>query len=205
MSFKSSILSSIYGHGRGWAFSAKDFYANNTRNNADVALFNLEKEGKIRKLMRGIYDYPMYSNILKKEIAPDLIKTANAIARKFSWTIMPSGNLALNLLGLSTQIEGKYTFISNGKSKKYEIDGNVIEFKASPLKDFAFKHKETALIVQAIKATSKAQISEDFLKSLASKFNLEQWHKFKRDAKNSTAWIFDTISKTTSLKEEENG
>lgn len=39
-----------------------------------------------------------------------------AIARKYNWTIAPSGNTALNLLGLSTQVPSKWKYVSYGFS-----------------------------------------------------------------------------------------
>ena len=113
---KNSALARIYGNGRGWAFSAKDFTAQIPRIDIDVALSSLVKENKIRRVLRGIYDYPIYSEILKKNVAPDSRQVANSLARKFSWRIIPTGDTALNYLGLSTQLQSKYAFLSDGQA-----------------------------------------------------------------------------------------
>jgi hypothetical protein len=42
--------------------------------------------------------------LLQQELSPDFDQVAQAFARKFNWRIQPSGDTALNLLGLSTQV-----------------------------------------------------------------------------------------------------
>ena len=110
-SIDNKILSRIYGHGRGWAFFAKDFSADFGGANIDKALSDLTKQGKIRRVCRGMYDYPKYSELLGQTLSPDFDQVAQAFARKFNWRIQPSGDAALNLLGISTQVPGRYLSI----------------------------------------------------------------------------------------------
>ena len=56
----------ISGHGRGWAFSANGLLAKFSRQQADNVLSDLLKDSKIRRVCRGIYDYPKYSEFLIK-------------------------------------------------------------------------------------------------------------------------------------------
>jgi hypothetical protein len=53
------ILSRIYGNGRGWAFSQADFADLGPRPTIDSTLHRREREGAIRRVIRGIYDYPV--------------------------------------------------------------------------------------------------------------------------------------------------
>jgi hypothetical protein len=50
----------ISGHGRGWAFSSNDLINKFTRQEIDNTLSDLTKKEKIRRVARGIYDYPKY-------------------------------------------------------------------------------------------------------------------------------------------------
>ncbi len=83
---------------------------------------------------------------------------AQAIARKFNWRIQASGDAALNLLGLSTQVPGRYTYLSDGPDRSYQIGKTTLSFKKSALKNIGFKHRESGLIVHALKALGKDQI-----------------------------------------------
>ena len=77
----------ISGHGRGWAFSSNDLINKFTRQEIDNTLSDLTKKEKIRRVARGIYDYPKYSELLKKDLSPDIEQVSRAYARKFNWTI----------------------------------------------------------------------------------------------------------------------
>ena len=75
-----TIIYRVYGHGRGWAFSAKDFH---DLGRVEMPLARLCEAGTIRRIMRGVYDYPRYSKLLAEYMVPDLFQVAHALARKF--------------------------------------------------------------------------------------------------------------------------
>ncbi len=204
-SIEEKVLSRIYGRGKGYAFSSSDFISAFSRDNVDKALSTLVKKKKIRRVARGIYDYPKYSELLKKELSSDIEEVAHAYARKFNWDIEVSGDSALNMLGLSTQVVGKYVYLSNGSSKSYKLnDGRTIEFKKSALKNIGFKHKESALIVQALKTLGKAHIAESTIKKIREKIDEKMYAKILKDTKTATSWIYETI-KEICRKEPSNG
>ncbi len=115
------ILSRIYGRGRGWAFTKTDFVTEFGETNIHQALSSLTRAGKIRRVCHGIYDYPRYSELLGQTLSPDIDQAARALARKFNWRIQPSGDTAMNLLGLSTQVPGRWIYLSDGPSRQYLI------------------------------------------------------------------------------------
>ena len=74
-------------------------------------LNRLTNSEKIKKILKGIYYNPKYNELIEEYEAPSVHEVAKVIARKYNWTIAPSGNIALNLLGLSTQVLSKWTYI----------------------------------------------------------------------------------------------
>jgi len=196
MKLYNKVFYFISGHGRGWAFSSNDLINKFTRQEIDNTLSDLTKKKKIRRVARGIYDYPKYSELLQKELSPDIEQVARAYARKFNWTIEISGDTALNILGLSTQIVGKYTYLTNGSNKSYILDnGATIEFKKSSLKNIGFKHKESSLIVQALKTLGKERVNENIINAIREKIEPSKFQKILIDTKSSTVWIYETIKK----------
>ena len=183
----------ISGHSRGWSFSANDFITVYTRDRIDEQLKYLAKIGKIRRICRGIYDYPKYSELLKQYLSPDIDQVAYAYSRKFNWRIEISGESALNPLGLSTQVPGRYLYLSDGPNRSYDIMGTILEFKKSVLKDIGFKHKESSLIVQALKALGKERISENIIAQIRSKIDAKLFKTILKDTSTSTGWIYDAI------------
>jgi len=187
------VLSRIYGHGRGWVFSKSDFISDISADSIDKALSELAKEKKIRRIARGMYDYPKYSNLLKKHLSPDINEVAHAYARKFNWHIQPSGDTALNLLGLSTQVPGRYLYLSNGPSRTYDILGTELEFKHTALKESGFKYAISALIVQALKTLGKERIDDKVIDKLQKSIEPKMCDRILKDTRTVTTWIYEII------------
>lgn len=193
MKLYENVFYFISGHGRGWAFSSNDLMKKFTRQEADSTLSDLVKKGKIRRVCRGIYDYPKYSDFLKQELSPDIDQVARAFARKFNWRIEISGDSALNLLGLSTQIIGKHIYLSDGENRSYNITGTTLEFQKTALKNIGFKHKESSLIVQALKALGQNHITPKVINKIRKKIEPKMYNKILKDTQTSTIWIYETI------------
>ena len=183
----------IAGHRRGWAFSSSDLSSIFTRSEADGNLKYLFKIGKIRRINRGLYDYPKYSDLLKQELSPDIDQVARALARKFNWRIEISGDSALNLLGLSTQIVAKHIYLSDGPNRSYDILGTTLEFKKSALKEIGFKHKESSLIVQALNALGKDRITPEIIIKIRKQTDPKKYNKILLETKSAKIWIYETI------------
>ncbi len=192
-SINNKILSRIYGRGRGWAFSPGEFVGEFDRNQIDNALSNLTKDGKIRRICRGMYDYPKYSELLGQQLSPDHEQVAQAFARKFNWRILPSGDAALNLLGLSTQVPGKFIYLSDGPNRKYSILSYNLEFKKTALKEIGFKQRESGLIVQALKALGKERITSEIIEKIRTQVKSEKYGKIRKETKTVTGWVYDAI------------
>lgn len=180
-SVKEKIWQKIKANGQGWAFSAVDFLSFFKRSDVDVALFRLEDEGKIRKVARGIYDYPLSSEILQKNVAPDLDKVAEAIARNNARELQPTGNAALNYLRLSTQVPARWVYLWNGPSKDFQIGPHLIHFKNASRKDFTPKLSQSRLLVQAIRALGDNINDPEIQEKIRHSFPLQLWNKIKTD------------------------
>ena len=199
-------MARIYGKGLNWTFSANDFTSSFKRWEIDKALTALSKEGKIRRVIQGVYDYPHYSEILQGLTPPDIDKIAHALARKFSWYIHPNGNTALNYLGLSTQVVSRSIYLSDGPSRKYNIGNRTLEFKHTSMKESKLKYPISSLIVQALKSWGEDNIDYDFLRKLADKYSIIEWQKVKKDTAKTTGWIYKYITEIVDmLKVKKNG
>jgi len=198
-SIKSTILASIKNHPQGWVFTAYDFIHEFNRGEIDDSLSTLVEEGEIRRIIRGIYDYPRYGEILNINAEPNIEQVANAIARKFSWKIYPNGAAVLRDLGLykytalAAQISERNIYLTDGPNKKYYVENHCIEFKHISLKETSFIYPNTCMLIQAIKAVGKDKITPDLLIALKNKFSYKEWKQIKTDAVNSTGWVYDII------------
>jgi hypothetical protein len=187
------ILSRIYGNGRGWAFSQADFADLGVRSAIDSALHRREKEGFIRRVIRGIYDYPRHSELLQKSISPDTDQVAYALARKFAWRIQPDGATAQNLLGLSTQVPARAVYLSDGPNRSYKIGKTSLAFEHTALKEAGFKLRESRLLVQALKAFGEERITTEIISQVRKSFDPGLLQKILLDTKTATGWVYAAI------------
>ncbi len=122
---------------RGWCFTPKDFLDLGSQSAIWQALSRLEKKGVIRKLIRGVYDYPEKNSFLDGYASPDPDRVARTLARSNSWNIIPDGTTVLNLLGHSTQIPAEWNYLTDGQNRLYELDGVRIVFRKRANKEAA--------------------------------------------------------------------
>ena len=126
---------------------------------------------------------------------PDIDQVANVLARKFGWTIQVSGNSALNILGLSTQVPTQYLYLSDGRSCSYQIGRQKLRFKKSRLKELGLKYSESALLVQAIRALDKHSLSAEENSQIYEYFSEEAKERILKDARYTTSWIYEEIKR----------
>ena len=189
----STMANAIRGNGNGWTFSAADFGRLAGRNTVDSGLHRLHKRGKIRRVMRGIYDYPRYSELLGQHLSPDPEMVARALARKFGWRIQLNGAAAQNLLGLSTQVPAKIVYLSDGPSRRYRVGATEISFVHLPAKEAGFKLRESSLIVQALKAFGKGRLTPEIVAKVRAWLKPELRAKVLADTRTATGWVYKAI------------
>ena len=194
-SIENKLLNRIRGHGRSWAFSQRDFAGIGSRSAIDLALHRLLRKNAIRRVMRGIYDYPQFSTLLDRVLSPDTDQIAQALARKFGWRIQPSGPTAQNLLRLSTQVPAKIVYLSDGPDRSYQIDHTALVFEHTPLKEAGFKRRESALIVQAIKSLGSDKITPDVIAKIREWLDPDLRNKVLADTRTATGWVYTAIQK----------
>ncbi len=183
----------IRGNGRGWAFSQRDFARLGSRDGVDKALQRLLRKGTIRRVIRGIYDYPQFSDLLDQQLSPDLDQVAQALARKFGWRIQPSGAAAQNLIGLSTQVPGGIVYLSDGPDRSYGVGKTLLVFEHTALKEAGFKYRESALIVQALKALRADRITPAVIEKIRAWLDPSLHKKVLIDTKTATGWVYKAI------------
>ena len=202
-SIENKVITVIYGKGRGWAFSQNDFAKCGSRDAIDKSFSRIQKKGTIRRVIRGLYDYPTYSDLLKKQLSPDIDQVAHALARKFSWRIQPTGQVALNVLGLTTQVPGKFTYLSDGPERVYKINKVTLSFNKAPLKESGFKLAESSLIVQALKCLGQEHIKPKTITALRKWLPKKLRPKVLKETSSVTGWIYSAIGKI--CKEDSHG
>lgn len=187
-SISDKILEELKHHEADWCFSPKDFLALAGRDALDKAFSRLTSEGAIRRISRGLYDVPRYSELLKATLGTEPKQIAKAIARKHGWRIVPTGANAANQLHLSTQVPGKIYYLSDGPSKTIDVGGFRLFFRHKAPKDLN-GDPMSVLVIQALKYFGKEQVDSEMLKKIRDTLTPEQRQQLLKDAKFTTDWI----------------
>lgn len=177
----------------GSVFVSTDFTDIADKKTVNMGLIRLAGEGMVKKILFGVYYRPEFNELLGENIAPSPNKVAHALARNFGWTIVPCGDTALNLLGLSTQVPSQWVYVSDGAYKEYAFDNTTIKFKRTTNKEISKVSYKTALTIQALKALGKENITEQVIQRLKKILTIEEKAKMLAEAKAATSWVLETL------------
>lgn len=187
----------------GTAFITSDFLDLAEIPAINKALSRLTESKTIRRVIRGVYDRPQFSELLQEFAAPDMAQTAKAIARNFGWSIVPCGDTALNLLGLSTQVPAVWQYVSEGPYREYTIGNRALKFKHSANRDVSGLSEKSALIVQALKALGRENVDESTMQKIATLLDPYERNALLEETQHGTAWIHEIVKQLVHMEEHQ--
>ncbi len=179
----------------GAVFTARDFQDIADNSAIRQSLKRLTGNGTIRRIAHGVYDKPVFSPFLNEYEAPDIYQTAQILALNNNWTIAPSGNIALNMLGLSMQVSASWSFVSDGPYRKYTIGTSIIEFKHRANREITGMSERTLLIIQALKALGRERITDTHLSKIQKQLTTNEKKNLLFESRNASTWIVEAIKK----------
>ena len=182
---------------RGWVFTPKDFLDISSRSAVDNVLSRLAKKGAIRRIDKGIYNFPKYDKNIGM-LSPSVDGIARALAKKSGDIAFPSGAQAANLLGLSTQVQSRPIYLTNGPSKTKKIGVRTIALKHARVQLFDHISFEANLALQAIAYIGKNQFDTDMIQSCGKKISRKDILSLNKVGHLIPAWMNNTIYKLQS-------
>ena len=179
----------------GTVFVTSDFADLATITTVRKCLGRQVEEKKIRRILDGVYEKPIYSNLLKENVPANPESVAYAIARSFHWTIAPCGDIALNKLGLSTQVPTVWSYISDGPYRKFSWDNITISFRHRTNREISLMSESTVLVIEALKALGKEQVGENIILKLSNRLPKDEKAKLLKESTDVSEWIYAVIRK----------
>jgi hypothetical protein len=183
------ILDRIRGQDRGKVFTPKDFLDLGSRDAADQSLSRLVRSGEIQRLGRGLYHYPRVNERLGIPIGPDPDEIAEALGRQTGSRVLPSGAVAANRLGLSTQVPAKPVYLTDGRTRQVRIGGMVFQIRHAAPKELSAASRTSAMVFQALRHLGRAAVDEQVIARLRRALSSDQRQELLRDARYTTDWI----------------
>ena len=182
------IVSRIYGHGKGWCFTPKDFADLGSPESVRIKLFRLAKQQIIRRLAKGLYDYPQEHEQLGL-LSPSPDAVAEALARHDRIRVQPTGAYAANLLGLSEQVPAKVVYLTEGRARRVKLGNREIRLKQTTSQHMATAGRISGTVIQALRYIGNDRLTAVHLRTLQRKLNAADKKCLRTDLIHAPAWM----------------
>jgi len=182
------ILKRIYASGMGEAFTPSDFLDLGTRQAVDVSLHRMVNRKMIRRLARGIYDYPREHPELGT-LSPDIEKVAQALAGKDRIRMQPAGAYATNLLGLSEQVPAKVVFLTDGPSRTVKIGAARNPVAPHDAAQYGSRRAIERAPDASVSTLGKEHITQERMEHLKRTLPAKERQQLLKDLRLAPAWM----------------
>ncbi len=145
-------------------FFTSDFVHLGDRDVVRKIFEKFRQEGLIERLAPGMFYKPYVSKFGIVPIPLDTV--AKAIAKRDQVSIMLTGNTALNILGLSTQVPANAVYFTSGSARTIKVGNRKIRFMRRVPKNFAGKGTLMPLVIQALRTLGKENVDDETISGL---------------------------------------
>jgi hypothetical protein len=187
-SIDAKVISRIQRKGRGSVHVPGDFLDLGSREAIDLVLHRLVKKGIVRRLARGVYNFPEQHPSLGL-LSPSADTIAAALAGRDRTRLQPAGAYAANALGLSEQVPAKAVFLTDGPSRLVKIGRMTIQLRRTTPRNMAAAGRLSGLVIQAFRELGKDHVTPARIKHLQRTLPADKRRELLKDLKLAPAWM----------------
>ena len=188
------IMKRVRGKGRGWVFTPKHFVDFGARGAVDVALSRLVQAGDIRRIGRGLYDYPRQHAKLGA-LSPDAAILANAVSAQTGDRLAPSGATAVNSFGLSTQVPARASFATSGPTRVKKAGGRSLTLRHSRVPVLNKASDTVNSVLQGLAHLGKGRIDDDVIARFVTRIDDRDMKTLLNARAQMPGWLSDVVLK----------
>lgn len=155
-------------------------------------LYEATITGKLKKAGHGIYIKPKTSRF--GEVPAPLEKIAKEIAVRDKSEILPTGNTAANLIGLSTQVPMNLSYITTGSTRTIKIGERKISFRHAAPKNFAAKGVVIPLLIQGLREIGEENLTVSDNEAIKRFIDKQKDPYLQQDLPLAPAWMQKIIN-----------
>ena len=182
------VIAKIKKAKRGSLFFTEDFLSSGSAKAVAKALERMVEKEEVFRVARGIYARLEKDPILGL-IKPSTEAIAEAIRKRDKARIVPTGILALNALGLSTQVPMNVVYLTDGAKRKIDLGKRKILFKNTAPKNLSAIGKISSLVIQALKEIGKDNCTENEIQIILKQLAKEEPYRLEHDIRLAPEWI----------------
>lgn len=177
--------------GEGGVLSPKEFLHLGSRATIDQSFTRLVKAGKLIRVGRGAYVAPVVSKFGQRAPAPE--RVVASLAERKGEAISPSGAVAANAFGLTTQVPVREVFLTSGRSRRMRLGSREVEVKHAPKWQFVLGTSPAGRAVHAL-AWLGQEHARTAAKKLRRQLPREEWQKLIEVRAALPSWMALAIS-----------
>lgn len=193
-SIQLQLLKRIANHKPGWVFTPAEFLDLGSRGAVDQVLSRSARAGAIRKLARGLYDHPRRHPRLGP-LAPSTDEVAKALQGREGSRLQPSGAHAANLLGLSEQVPIRAVFLTDGRSRKIQLDRRTIVLKKTTPRQMATSGRVSGTVIQALRWLGRRNVDGKVISILQRRLSERDKRQLLDDLRYAPVWVGEVLRK----------
>jgi len=159
-----------------------------SRQAVDLVLHRLARKGTIRRLARGVYDYPKQHPVLGP-LSPPADVIARALAGRDRTRLQPTGAYAANVLGLSEQVPAKAVFLTDGPSRTVKIGLTTIQLRRTTPRNMEAADRLSGLLIQALRELGEEHITPARIAHLRRILPADERRELLKDLRLAPAWM----------------
>jgi hypothetical protein len=182
------LLARIRGKGKGSVFVPGDFADLGSAEAIRLALHRFTKKGTIRRLARGVYDFPKQHPVLGL-LFPSADTIARALAGRDRTRLQPAGAYAANTLGLSEQVPAKAVFLTDGLSRTVKIGPTTIQLRQTTPRNMAAAGRLSGLVIEALRELGSAHVTPERIAHLKRTLPVSERREILKDVLLAPAWM----------------
>lgn len=182
------ITGRIRRKGPGWVFTPSDFLDLGSPQTVGMNLLRLTRQGMIRRLGRGLYDYPKsHPKLGMLHADPKAILTA--ISRRDGTEFQEHESYAANRLRLTEQVPARMIYLTPGRSRLIKAGPITIQLRHRSARKLIAPTPMSATVFSALRNIGKDNITEDRISHLRGLLAPKDMKHLINDLPKAPAWM----------------
>jgi hypothetical protein len=186
------IMKRVRAKGRGWVFTPKHFIDFGTRGSVDMALSRLAQASEIRRIGRGLYDYPQLHDKLGA-LTPDAEMIAQAVSAQSGDRLAPSAAAAANRFGLSTQVSARSSYATTGRTRVRKAAGRSVTLKHSRAPVLGNASDAANGVVQLLASLGRNKVDANAIAHLSARIDDKDLAALLKGRPAMPGWMGDVV------------
>lgn len=175
-------------NGAGWVFTPSDFLDLGSPQAVGMTLLRLAKAGVIRRLDRGLYDFPKrHPQLGLLHARPEAILAA--ITRRDGTEFHEHESYAANRLRLTEQVPARLIYLTPGRSRIIKAGPVTIELRHRVPRKLTTPAPMSVMVFSALRNIGKANTTPERIGHLRALLSAADRRRLRKDLPKAPAWM----------------